>query len=106
MTIGNSILVALIVMFIVFVVLLALSLLLKIEASVLGYFSKEKNNEQNETNVSHISMAKSEDNEISAGELMLIDVEESTAAMIMALTSDELKIPLKELQFKSIRALD
>ena len=41
-----------------------------------------------------------------AGELKLFDVDEKTAAIIMAIVSHESKIPLSELQFKSIKALD
>lgn len=42
----------------------------------------------------------------SSGELKLKDVDEKTAAMIMAIVSDESKIPLSELYFKSIAAID
>ena len=42
----------------------------------------------------------------SAGELKLINVDERTAAMIMAIVSDESQIPLSELNFKYIKALD
>lgn len=37
------------------------------------------------------------------GELILRDVDEPTAALIMAIVSDETKIPLSELCFRSIR---
>lgn len=47
-----------------------------------------------------------ETNGFSTGDLMLINVDEKTAAMIMAIVSDESKIPLSELCFKSIRAID
>lgn len=40
------------------------------------------------------------------GELALYDVDEKTAACIMAIVSDETKIPLSQLIFKSIRALN
>lgn len=43
---------------------------------------------------------------ISAGELKLINVDEKTAAMIMAIVSHESQIPLSELCFKSIKALE
>ena len=43
--------------------------------------------------------------EIFAGELALIDVDEKTAACIMAIIADETKIPLNQLIFKSIRAV-
>nr|WP_297278918.1 OadG family protein [uncultured Butyricicoccus sp.] len=40
-----------------------------------------------------------------AGEVTLIDVDEKTAACIMAIVSHETGIPLSELIFKTIRAL-
>jgi Na+-transporting methylmalonyl-CoA/oxaloacetate decarboxylase gamma subunit len=42
----------------------------------------------------------------SSGELRLIQVDERTAAMIMAIVSDESGIPLSELRFKTIRAIE
>ena len=39
------------------------------------------------------------------GKLQLIDVDEETAACIMAIISDETDIPLDELQFRRIAAL-
>lgn len=39
------------------------------------------------------------------GEVALIDVDEKTAACIMAIVSDETGIPLSELVFKKIKAL-
>ena len=39
------------------------------------------------------------------GEVMLIDVDEKTAACIMAIVSHETGIPLSELIFKKIKAL-
>jgi Oxaloacetate decarboxylase, gamma chain. len=44
--------------------------------------------------------------EVSAGELKLYNVDERTAAMIMAIVSDETGIPLSELCFHSIKALN
>ena len=40
------------------------------------------------------------------GEVALFDVDEKKAACIMAIISDETKIPLSQLIFKSIRALN
>ncbi len=40
------------------------------------------------------------------GEIALYNVDEKTAACIMAIVSDETKIPLSQLIFKSIKALD
>jgi Na+-transporting methylmalonyl-CoA/oxaloacetate decarboxylase gamma subunit len=42
----------------------------------------------------------------SIGELKLTGVDEKTAAMIMAIVSHESGIPLSELSFKSIKALE
>lgn len=41
-----------------------------------------------------------------AGEIQLIDVDEKTAACIMAIISDETNIPLENLIFKKIRLLE
>ena len=40
------------------------------------------------------------------GEIQLIDVDEKTAACIMAIISDETQIPLENLIFKKIRLLE
>lgn len=42
----------------------------------------------------------------SSGELKLKNVDEKTAAMIMAIVSDESRIPVSELYFKSIVAVE
>ena len=39
----------------------------------------------------------------SAGEVKIYDVPDKTAAMLMAIVADTLKMPLNELRFKSIR---
>jgi len=45
-------------------------------------------------------------NEVAYGsEVQLYDVDEKTAACIMAIVSDETKIPLAELKFKSIKSI-
>ncbi|MEL7604407.1 MAG: OadG family protein [Sedimentibacter saalensis] len=46
-----------------------------------------------------------EEEEFSSGTLKLKDVDEQTAAMIMAIVSDESGIPLSELIFKSIKQI-
>ena len=43
---------------------------------------------------------------LSQGELKLIDTDEQTAAMIMAIVSNESGIPLNRLIFKSIKKID
>lgn len=44
--------------------------------------------------------------ELSTGELKLKNVDEKTAAMIMAIVSHESSIPLSELRFKSIKEIE
>ncbi len=54
-------------------------------------------------------LTKVEDNDLSGnstGELKLVNVDEKTAAMIMAIISHESSTPLRELSFKLIKALD
>ena len=41
-----------------------------------------------------------------AGELVLRDVDDQTAALLMAIVADQTKIPLNELRFKSIKCLN
>ena len=41
-----------------------------------------------------------------AGELVLRDVDDQTAALLMAIIADQTKIPLNELRFKSIKCLN
>lgn len=113
MTLTDSIMVSLLGMGVVFLVLILLSLLIKIESQVIGYInahnlkrspadlSVEKNEEELETIPEEVI-----DEGWSAGELKLLGVDEKTAAMIMAIVSHESQIPLSELQFKKIKAID
>ena len=99
MSVSNSLLVALSVMTIVFGCLVALSFLLKVQSFIFSSIDKNKKSEQSKEEVSNKI-------EISTGELKLIGVDEKTTAIIMAILSDELKLPLYELQFKSIKLIN
>lgn len=105
MSVANSILVALIVMLIVFVCLIALSLLLKLQSFIFGYVDKNKKIQVNKEEVPS-NNTNNINTEVSTGELELIGVDEKTTAIIMAIVSDELKVPLCELQFKSIKLIN
>lgn len=85
----------------VFVVLIGLSAAITVESKILFMIKPKKTTaeETDEQKTETIPAA-------TAGELKLIGVKEKTAAMIMAIVSDESGIPLSELQFKSIKALD
>ena len=106
MSIANSLLVSLIVMSVVFSCLIALSFLLKVQAMVFNFIDINKNNQQQK--IEAVSNVNSFEKKIekSTGELTLIGVDEKTTAMIMAILSDELKIPLCELQFKCIKLIN
>lgn len=102
MTLLESIPYALFCMAVVFFVLIILSLLIKLFSTVMALFSGKA---QEEPNNSELAAATEETGpELSGGELKLQNVDEPTAAMIMAIVSEESGIPLEELRFKSIRA--
>lgn len=99
MSLVDSLMVSLLGMGVVFLVLILLSLLIQISSVFLGYVSN--NGPTTEQQLSEVSVGG-----WGAGELKLIGVDEPTAAMIMAIVSDESQIPLSELNFKVIRAID
>jgi hypothetical protein len=106
MSLVNSLSVALILMTIVFIVLAVLFAILKLQTMILGNLKDNENKPANNNQVKEKAASAPKPVEISAGELELIGVNEETAAMVMAMASYELNIPLNELQFKSIKALD
>lgn len=105
MSIADSLLVALILVSIVFIGLIALYIIVRLESSIISSIGKKKDS-KDQIEVAEQTFNNSNIEEVSTGELTLIGVDEETAAMVMAITSDELKVPLNELQFISIKALD
>ena len=108
MSFVDSLWVSLLGFTVVFAVLVLLSFLITILSSMLGFVVKN-NNEKNvagagDSDVPYI--VEELDGECSGGELKLIGVDEPTAAMIMAIISDESQIPLSQLRFKTIKAID
>lgn len=103
MTVAESLLVSVYGMAVVFVVLIALCLFLALLSKINGAFKKKEGASRNESSE---QAAPAANTEAASGELKLIDVDEKTAAIIMAIVSHESGIPLSELQFKSIKALD
>lgn len=109
MSIIESLVVSLFCVALVFFVLSCLFTLVKILSNVLNMIGDKG---------AEISVAKPEIapvtkavgeadvNGISTGELKLFNVDEKTAAMIMAIVSHESQIPLSELIFKSIKAVE
>lgn len=95
--------------FVVFVALGLICLSIKILSMIILFFDKSKTqkNEISEEITPAIETNKVEDSDIvGCGELKLFGVDEKTAAMVMAIVSDESKIPLAELQFKSIKLIE
>ncbi|HHW21957.1 MAG TPA: hypothetical protein GXX26_03620 [Clostridiaceae bacterium] len=100
MTFFDSLIILVFGLGLVFVVLIALCGVISLESKLLEAFKPKKPAEKKPVEEAE------EVPEATCGELKLIGVEEKTAAMIMAIVSDESGIPLSELQFKSIKALD
>jgi hypothetical protein len=110
MSIQDSILMSLFGISVVFFVLIALSFLVRFQSYVISIIDKKQTtittaNQIEEIYENPIEFSSSQTG-MSIGELKLIGVDERTAAMIMAIVSDESKIPLSELQFKSIKLLN
>jgi len=108
MSIADSLLVSVLGLFVVFLVLILLSFLIHIQSIILGYITayQQRNAEASHTIIPVEDQPEEADQGWTAGELKLIGVDEKTAAMIMATISDETQIPLSELQFKKIKAID
>ena len=94
---GETLKDALLVMGITFAALGALFLVVKAFTLLLGRFVRKQLPETNAATETDTPAA------FSAGTLILKDVDEATAAMIMAIVSDESGIPLERLIFRSIK---
>ncbi|HEY9061544.1 MAG TPA: OadG family protein [Pseudobacteroides sp.] len=108
MTLTDSLLVSLFGIGVVFAVLIFLSFFIKLQSAAVNFIANKNTAAIKEEIKAQEVMGEQADNDTgwTSGELKLMGVDEKTAAMIMAIVSDESKIPLSELQFKSIRALD
>ena len=77
-----------------------------LKAKIDAFFSKKKNNASEETvpvqeNNKNIATARG-----SCGNIVLNNVTDREAAMIMAIVADKMQTPLNELRFKSIKLVD
>ena len=108
MTIYESLKVSVFGLGIVFAVLTGLSLMVKIQSAIAALVEKS---------IDSMGISKNEIAEcnggtepdpagVSSGELRLVGLDEKTAAIIMAIISHESKIPIEELQFRSIKAAE
>lgn len=106
MSIFDSVMVSMLGLSIVFIVLIALSLVVKVQSLLFGVISKSKNVVTENKDPINENITVEMDNSSSYGELKLVGTDEKTAAMVMAIVSDESQIPISELQFKYIKALN
>jgi hypothetical protein len=104
MSISESLLVALVCLTLVVVALACLCGIIILFSRLLGVLTKKdaKPSVSNNDVESEFTTA----GDLSTGELKLKNVDERTAAMIMAIVSDESGIPLSELIFKSIKLIE
>lgn len=104
MTVIESLPYALFTMAVVFAVLIVLCLIIKLFSFSMELLTVKNKENVNDKVVSESAPIEEKGPELSAGVLKLQNVDEPTAAMIMAIVSDESGIPLEELCFKSIKA--
>lgn len=97
----ESLLVAMFCWAVVFVVLIILFMIIRAFSLAINVFPKKAA----ESSASDDAVEAEAEEEFSSGSLKLKDVDEQTAAMIMAIVSDESGIPLSELIFKSIKQI-
>ncbi len=90
---------------IVFVVLIVLWIIISIMAKILNVGSA-KSAEAAAAPAAPAPVKEADPAPGAAGELMLKNVSERDAAMIMAIVADKLQKPLNELRFKSITEVD
>lgn len=97
-----------IVMLVVFGVLIIMCLLISLSGKVLQNIGKEEKSAPAASAAAPAPVAAAEEpgEEFSSGTLKLKGCDEKTAAMIMAIVSDNTGIPLSELVFKSITLVE
>jgi len=103
MIVLESLPVALFCMAMVFVVLAILFFLIKLFSLGVGTIESAGSQRKNSPVSDEISDG---EREFSSGALKLYNTDERTAAMIMAIVSDESGIPLSKLCFKSIKLIE
>jgi len=106
MSVGESLVVGLFLVVLVFAVLAILYGMIMLLAAVLRPKASKKAVENNKGSAVGATSMDMDLVQTSFGEVKLKDVDERTAAMIMAIISDESQIPLSELRFKSIKAVE
>ena len=109
MTLSESLGIALVGILVVLTELALLALFITILSKIIGAFTKKRKAEDKGITVTPVPEA---ENTVSAptadydGSPNLINVDEPTAACIMAIVSDRSGIPLERLKFRSIKLLE
>ena len=104
--VGEALGVALFTWAIVFAVLFIIFVCIRAFGAVVGSFSKKKDTAPAAPTAAPAAAAEDSGEEFSSGSLKLKGCDEKTAAMIMAIVSDNTGIPLNELIFKSISLVE
>ena len=108
--IGDALLYALFTIAIVFTALLIIFVCIKIFSAILNAFDHKKDTSTEAPAAAAATSAPAApaapEEEFSSGTLKLKGCDEKTAAMIMAIVSDNTGIPLSELVFKSITLVE
>lgn len=102
----DSLSVGMFIFVIVFLVLALLLFIVKLFSYAITKLDSKKSDEANKLKEELPNTTVSKEEDFSSGTLKLINVDEPTAAMIMAIVSHESGIPLSELCFKSIRLIN
>ena len=98
-TIPEVLLISIIGLFVVFAVLVVLMAFIKIMSIIVDKSTKKETSAvKSETVSDNKELAKG-----SCGEVAMFDVPDKIAAMAMAIVADEMKVPLNELRFISIK---
>ena len=105
-SVGEALGVALFTWAIVFAVLFIIFVCIRVFGAVVGSFSKKKDTAPAAPSAAPAAAAEDSGEEFSSGSLKLKGCDEKTAAMIMAIVSDNTGIPLNELIFKSISLVE
>lgn len=105
LTLGQGVLISIYGFLTVFMMLMVLMFIIKVLSKIVFALATKKESKPQTSNIDSVQHVEPEPKEFT-GEIKLIDVDEKTAACIMAIISDETKIPLDQLIFKSIRAVE
>lgn len=105
MDVGTALLIALVGFTVVFLVLMLIAVCVQLISSLVRA-AEGSAAKRGATQAQPVEPAATLPITQSAGELVLIDVQEADAAVIMALVSEQSGIPLNQLRFQSIRRVN